>query len=203
MKTPKPTSLMPFLLALLLLASNAQAQPEEDRQTEIEKETASAGAISAARSQYAKNAMAEGISRDANVGAPLAQLSRRPPMPLRRGHASGNYRTPWMDRGNGHALIGAAIGFGLGAAIGAKANTDGHPGATVGAVVIFGGLGALIGGVIGANHGGPYSFAHHRRIFRPSSVGDGESDLSADSGSSHFENAPVERPASASTASLR
>jgi hypothetical protein len=55
------------------------------------------------------------------------------------------------QRGNGrYVLIGALIGFGLGAAIGAKANQDPH--ARVVAPVLFGGAGALIGGAIGASH---------------------------------------------------
>lgn len=105
-----------------------------------------------------------------------------------------------MDRGNGHALIGAAIGFGFGAAIGAKANSDSHAGATAAAVLIFGGVGALIGAAIGANHGGPNPFAHHRKPSRPSR--DGESDVDADSGGSRFDNAPAAPTPSASAAGL-
>jgi len=47
-------------------------------------------------------------------------------------------------------LIGALIGFGLGAAIGAKGNQDPH--ARVVVPVLFGGAGAMIGAAIGASH---------------------------------------------------
>ena len=49
-----------------------------------------------------------------------------------------------------HALIGALVGLGVGAAIGAKGNQDPH--ARVVAPVLFGGAGALIGAAIGASH---------------------------------------------------
>jgi hypothetical protein len=57
----------------------------------------------------------------------------------------------WRQRGNGrHALIGAVIGFGIGAALGAKGNKDPH--ARVTAPVLFGSVGALIGAAVGAGH---------------------------------------------------
>ena len=49
------------------------------------------------------------------------------------------------------ALIGAIIGFGLGAAFGAKVNTDQTPGTETKAVLLFGTLGGLLGAGIGAS----------------------------------------------------
>lgn len=77
---------------------------------------------------------------------------RRPPLVspnVRYFHPS--YTGMWRQKGNArHALIGALIGFGVGAAIGAKANKDPH--ARVSAPVLFGGFGGLIGAGIGASH---------------------------------------------------
>lgn len=130
MKRTSHASFLPFLLASLMVASGALAQTTEVRQTETEKNLLRSDAISAARSPYTQNVKAEGASGDAGDARLIAQRFRprpMPPLPPRRGYPQGNYRTPWMDHGNaGHALIGAAIGFGLGAALGATANTDHH-----------------------------------------------------------------------------
>jgi hypothetical protein len=190
----KHTRQIPFLylfLATFMLVSSALAQTTEDT-TEVDKYSPRSDEISAARTAYAQNANAEGISRDADDGLTLTQLSRegfsrdRPTRSSapRRGYSRGGYQTPWRD--HGHALIGAAIGFGLGAAIGAKTNTSPYPGTTVRAVFLIGSFGALIGGAIGAAHGS-YLFAHHRRAHRPSRAEDSESDLNADSIGPHFE----------------
>jgi len=66
-----------------------------------------------------------------------------------------------------HAAIGAVIGFALGAAIGAKVNTDQHVQARVGAPLIVGSIGALLGAVVGgtAPPGPGWSF-HRRRPLR-------------------------------------
>lgn len=57
-----------------------------------------------------------------------------------------------VSRRRRHALIGAIVGFGIGAAIGAKGNQDQHDRARVGAPLLGGGIGALIGAAIGAGH---------------------------------------------------
>ena len=203
MKNAKRMSLLSFLLAPLMLASSAPAQPAPkttaDLKTETDQGPRSGDAISAARSQYTQNARAEAISRDADDGVFSAQLSQRrmaPPIPSRRGYARGNYATPWMDQGNaGHAVIGAVIGFGLGAALGVGASAGNRTGTTrAGAALVVGGLGALIGGVIGGSHGGPYPFARHRRIHRPSRAEDSDSDLNADSAGSHSAGRPASAP---------
>jgi hypothetical protein len=165
MKHPRYVALGACLFASLLLSSSARAQ--------------STDAIAAARSQY--------ILRNADEAQP-AQFSRPGPMatPPYQGRPWRGYETPWSD--HGHLLIGAAIGFGLGAAAGAKFNMSPYPGATARAVFLCGGVGTLLGAAIGANHGGgPYAFAHHRRIHqpsqdRPSQTEDSSSDLSAAAG---------------------
>lgn len=185
MKCAKPIPFLLFLLASLLAASGALAQTKEDRQIETKRDSLREEAISAARSRYTQNAKVENASRDAgddndNVLAQLSRPKPMPPFPHHRGYARGNYPAPWIEHGNaGHAVIGAVIGFGLGAVLGATANSDRHPRATVGAVVLFGGLGALIGGVIGGSHGGHYAFAHRRKTYPRSGREGEESDLSA------------------------
>jgi hypothetical protein len=73
-----------------------------------------------------------------------------------------------MEHGDArHAAIGAAIGFGLGALIAIKVNADQHQAATAGAVFIFGGVGAVFGGLIGGSHAGPFAFARRRRDYQP------------------------------------
>lgn len=150
--------------ALLMSAFTARAQTTET--------------ITAARSQY--------TNRDAGEAAQLAQFSRPRPIapPPYRGRPMRSYQTPWSD--HGHALLGAAIGFGLGGALGAKYNTSTYPGATARAVFLCGGVAALLGAAIGANHGrGPYAFAHHKRTHQPARIDDSSGDLNAaaDSGS--------------------
>ncbi|HKM47210.1 MAG TPA: hypothetical protein VJX69_06460 [Terriglobales bacterium] len=205
MKRAKNIPFLPLLLASLMVASGALAQTTlaqttEERQTTNEKSPSTTDAISAARGPYIQDAKAADISRDAGDGIMLAQFSSgrsMRPSPPHRGYSRGSYQSPWMGHGNaGHAVIGAAIGFGLGAALGAAANKDRHPGATAAAVVLFGGFGALIGGAVGAAHGGPYPFAHHRRSRSPSwrkdKDVDEEPDLSAGSTGSHPEGRPAE-----------
>jgi hypothetical protein len=186
MTNSKHISLLHLVLTVLVLASNAMAQTATARPLEIANERANSESITAARNQYTNNANAERTTRNTDDSMQLAHLSRRAPRPSQHAHTPGYRRPPRMDYGDGgHALIGAAIGFGLGAAIGAKATTDSHPGATVGAVVLIGGLGALIGAMVGMNHGRSYPFAHHRKI--PPSLGnDEDSDRNANSARPFF-----------------
>jgi hypothetical protein len=203
MTNSKHISLLPLVLTMLVLASNAMAQTATARPLEIANEPANSESITAARNQYTNNANAERITRNTDDSMQLAQFSRRAPHPSQHAHTPGYRRSPRMDYGDsGHALIGAAIGFGLGAAIGAKATTDSHPGATVGAVVLIGGLGALIGAVVGGNHGGPYPFSHHRRT-PPSWGKDEDLDRSADSAGPHFGHSSAERSAEVGTGLAR
>jgi hypothetical protein len=65
----------------------------------------------------------------------------------------GSHSGTWRQTGNRrHALIGALIGFGIGAAIGAKGNQDQHTQARIVAPILFGGAGALIGAAVGGSH---------------------------------------------------
>jgi|SRR5215472_6785432 len=107
--------------------------------------------ITVARCAYTQHDNIAGCAGDGQTLSELAQR-RRAPFSSRdiRYHRIG-YAGMWRQRGNGrHALIGALIGFGVGAAIGAKGNQDPH--ARVSAPVLFGGAGAMIGAAIGASH---------------------------------------------------
>jgi hypothetical protein len=156
-----------LLLAPVLLASVALAQSADGQAA-----TGAAGeeSIAAARSQYTQTA---DIPPDANDGTTLAQLPRRGPgmpFPPQHGYPGRPYQTPWMDHGDaGHTLIGAAIGFGAGAAIGACGSDS--SGTTRGGRVIIGGvIFAVIGGFIGGSH----PWQHARRVYRPSGLEDDE-----------------------------
>ena len=205
MKHARYIPFLPLLLSLLTLAASPLAKATEDRQTE--KDPSLGSAISAARGPYTENAGVESISRDPGKGTTLAQFSQggisrgRParPFPPHHGYPRGSYQSPWRDHGSaGHAAIGAVIGFGLGAALGAAGNTDRHAGTTrAGTALIIGGLGAFIGGVIGGAHGGPYGFAHHRKTPPPALRGDEEPDLNAHFIGSHSEDRSAEQMASA------
>jgi hypothetical protein len=146
-----------FLLACLLLILSGL--PQAGAQT-AEEQTASDGPtakeILQARSPYTQH---EDLTCDCRDGQTLSELARRSSAPVvspRIRHPRGwgydgrRYGGMWRQPGNGrHALIGAIIGFGLGAAIGAKGNQDPH--ARVVAPVLAGGAGALIGAAIGAS----------------------------------------------------
>ena len=110
-----------------------------------------AGALAQPDSQQGKTDAGVAVARcaytqaDDSCTTTVAQMPRR--MPGLRpaiGPPPPRYSGMWMSPGSpGHALIGALIGFGLGAAIAAK----GHAGA--GGVVGLGTLGAGIGAAIG------------------------------------------------------
>ena len=147
----------PLLLTTMLLLTSAAIA-----QTAVEQAAADLPApVAAARCQYTPaDAACLGSSESGQATIStnddtLAQLPRRipgPPVRPRRppmGHPRGGYPGMWMPSGNGrHAAIGAIIGFGLGAALGAKANTDPHAGATVRASLLFGTFGALLGALV-------------------------------------------------------
>jgi hypothetical protein len=162
---------IPSLLASLLTVSSASAQTSD---APTANNLNAGSEIAAARSQYSQTPE---ISPDANHDTIVAQLARRGPgrpFPPQRGYPRGTYQTPWMEHGNaGHALVGAAIGFGVGAAIGACGSD--RSGTTLGGRVIIGGtILAVIGGAIGGAHPWP----HARRAYRPSwPEDDEESDL--------------------------
>jgi hypothetical protein len=153
--------MIPSLLASLLIVSSAAAQTSDAPPA---NNLNAGNEIAAARSQYSQTPE---ISPDANHDTIVAQLPRRGPgrpFPPQRGYPRGTYQTPWMEHGNaGHALVGAAIGFGVGAAIGACGSD--RSGTTLGGRVIIGGtILAVIGGAIGGAHPWP----HARRAYRRS-----------------------------------
>lgn len=159
------------LLASLLIASSAAAQNVDGPAT---NELPVRDEIVAARSPYTPM---PDISPIVNEGKSLAQLPRaRPGMPItpRHGYYRTGYQNPWMGSGDvAHPLIGAAIGFGVGAAIGALSSM--HNQTPVGNRVILGGsLFAFIGGAIGAAHVGSHPFMHRRRFYPPSWPDDDE-----------------------------
>jgi hypothetical protein len=84
----------------------------------------------------------------------------RRPMGPRRGYAYPGFSPP-----PALSPVGALIGFGFGAAAGAASANNGTAGAHVALGLIGGGLGALIGGAIGA---AANPFLHARRVYRPS-----------------------------------
>lgn len=103
-----------------------------------------------ARSENAHNNAAN--DRPATDGTMRAQLSRRGqrmPPARQTQYPRRSYPKTWPELGNSRgAAIGALVGGGLGVGLG-LAITDQHPRAKVGAALIFGGLGAVIGAVAG------------------------------------------------------
>ena len=151
-------SLVMYLLFALPSFSQTALQTNPDSES-----------ILAARSQYSRSDTDPGQQKDANAPkVPLAQVPRgrtfRPPMrpPRMMGYSEG-YPSMYTGDGSGrHKIIGALIGFGLGAALGARANTDRHPGADVKAAFAVGGIGALIGVAIGSSMPSLQSRNRHR-----------------------------------------
>jgi hypothetical protein len=167
-----------LLLASVLVTSVAFAQTDNGQTADSAAEE---NAISAARSQYTP---AASTSTDTDDDKRLAQFNRpMPGRPFPPQHAyPWGYQTPWTHHGGaGHVLIGAAIGFGVGAALGAHQSAqNGTP--VSGGIIIGGGLfgliGGCIGGAVGTFPGLHYSSVHRRRDYRPSwREDDEESDL--------------------------
>lgn len=136
---------------LLMLSGLPYAWPQTPvGQTAPDRPTAEK--ILVARRTYSQH---EDIASCSDDGQRLSEFARgrpSPPVPpyirYRRGRAYGGR---WQQPGNRRrALIGALLGFGVGAAIGATGNKDPH--ARVVAPVLFGGAGALIGAAIGTSN---------------------------------------------------
>jgi hypothetical protein len=146
------SSLLASLLLILSALPCARAQTEEGQTA---NNTPTAREVPAARSSYTQNADVTCCSRYGRTA--LAQRTPFPLVPYRiryprgRDYDGRGYEGTWRQTSNGrHVLIGALIGFGLGAALGAKGNQNPH--SRVLAPVLFGGAGALIGAGIGASH---------------------------------------------------
>ena len=143
----------PMLIASMTLAQSSNSQTEDK----------SSPAIALARCQYTAtddSCRGQGTSDnpdpDTKAMVAQSQFPRRMPRPPMRPprppmtHPRAGYPGMWMEPTPRHAAIGALIGFGLGAAAGAKANTDQHPGMGFKAALFGGGIGAMLGAVIGA-----------------------------------------------------
>jgi hypothetical protein len=145
------------LLTSLLAATPSPAQTGDSSPTD----PAPSDRIVAARNQYAIPDVASTDSPDSDT---LAQFpSRRPGMyPRRGGYPRPAYPSMYRPEINGrHVLIGALIGFGIGAAVVAK----GH--GSAGATVAIGMIGAGIGAGMGAGMPSYYARNRSRRGLRP------------------------------------
>ena len=147
-----------YFLATLLVVSSAVAQTAGARSSD---DLSGSGEIAAARTKYLEKAVDEAASDDSQTEAQLQRRGPGRPVP-RRGYYRGGYPTPWMANGDpGHALIGAGIGFAIGATIGAVGAV--HNGTPIGGGVFIGGsLFALLGAAVGASHGAGHPFMHRR-----------------------------------------
>jgi hypothetical protein len=176
MKNTKYIPLLSFLLAALTLTSSTMAQTIEAQPNETENDAGSIDSIAAARSKYARTFDTSPETSDPTL-AQLRGSGPARPFPRQRPYPRGTYQTPWTDHGNaGHILVGAAIGFGIGAALGAHNSArDGTP--VAGGIVIGGGLFALLGGCVGKAVGevqGLHFASAHHKTFRQAATGDDE-----------------------------
>jgi hypothetical protein len=141
------------LLMLLLLGPAALAQAGNPLPDAPQPQD-----LSSARPELTppSNAEASGESKLISQARQYPRFPRRPARPSRgRVYASGYSSPP------GLSPIGALIGFGAGAAIGASNPADGTVRAHVTLGLIGGTIGAFIGGVIGG------AFPHVRRRYPP------------------------------------
>jgi hypothetical protein len=169
----KNLRIVALVLAVPILVSAALGQADT-AQTASEAPSA---ALAAARCQYTP---AEESCHALSIPEPAdnktddttlqAQTPRHMPGPPFRPHrpmGGPRYRYPgngqpgmWATEGNSrHAVIGGLIGFGLGAALGASADTNVR--GRVAASLVVGSLGALIGAVAG--YGVPSYHSHNQR----------------------------------------
>ncbi len=157
-----------FLASLLLIPSAMPVARAQTGEGQISDDGLTGERILAGRDLYLDHNDSERDSvlhlRDDNVArdvgdtrtfSELAQNRTGPAVPRQVRYPRGrSYGGTWRrQRGNGrHALIGALIGFGIGAALGAKGNQDQNTRARISAPILFGGVGALIGAAVGASH---------------------------------------------------
>ena len=165
---------IPSLLATLLVVSNVVAQTADGPATDALSEP---GGISAARSKYLEKAADAAATKESQTEAQLPRRGRGMPRPPQRGRNWGGPPTPWMANSDpGHALIGAGIGFAIGATIGAVGAL--HNRTPVGNGVFIGGsLFGLFGAAIGASHSPGHPFMHRRRAYPVWPEGDEEGHL--------------------------
>jgi hypothetical protein len=161
------------LLTPLLLVSSVLAQAGDQ---EVADQVANQAEITAARSRYLQTEDLSGGPSDRQAYPQSRRPSPQSSLPPRTGYPPRGYPARWSGGSPKHAAIGALIGFGLGAALGAKFNTDHHDGAGVKAALLFGTFGALIGATVG-NSFGPM---HHRAVYRRRWPAEGELGSNAD-----------------------
>ena len=131
----KNLCVIPSLLAILLVVSSAVAQTADGPATDALSE---AGGISAARSKYVEKAGDEAATNDSRAEAQRRRQGRGMRKPTQRGYNRSGYPTRWMANSDpGHVLIGAGIGFAIGAIIGAVGAV--HNGTSAGNGVFIGG----------------------------------------------------------------
>lgn len=135
-----------LLIQSVLPCASAQTPGQTEGQTangsknDTADDSPAAESILVARSQYTQH---QDFPRRP---VPMAPPHIRYPRPR-------PYSRMWQQPQNGrHAAIGALIGLGLGVAIGIKGNQDQHPQARIGAPILFGAVGALMGAAIGGSH---------------------------------------------------
>ena len=149
------------LLATLLVVSSAVAQTSGGPAS---AELSDPTGIAAARTKYLEKTVDASATKDGIAQARLPRRGRGIPIPPHRGYNRGSYPIPWANSDPGHLLIGAGIGFAIGATIGAVA--AGENGKSVGNAVLLGGpLFALFGAAIGASHSSGHPFIHRRRRY--------------------------------------
>jgi hypothetical protein len=140
--------------SLLLIQSGLSFAWAQDGHGQTANDSLAAEEILVARNPYTEH---EGVPCCAGETQTPVEIAQSRPasvvLPQIRYPRGRGYERTWRQRGNGrHALVGALIGFGLGAAIGAKGNQDQHTRARVVAPILVGSAGALIGAAIGASH---------------------------------------------------
>ncbi len=177
----KYTKCFCFLMAVILPATTALAQTSERWPSD---ESATSDDVAAARRPYTQNADRQGD----NKGNTLAQVGRRggPPFSAHGGYPRREgYASPRAGHPNaGHLLIGAAIGFGIGATlVGINSARNGTP--VGGGVILGGSLFGFIGGAFGSAIGGSHTFAHRGRFYLPSVPEEEQADRGSESQVSH------------------
>jgi len=143
MKIPATMILFLGILPRALLGQTYNARAAEDLPSVI-----------AARCQLTSNARECGeLAKASKTQGPAqqsGQLAQHYPGPYHRPCCRGGYDSAyppdWSDNGH-HAAIGALIGFGLGATVGATANPP--KGERVAASLVVGSIGALLGAAFG------------------------------------------------------
>jgi hypothetical protein len=157
-----------LLLAVLGTAAYALGQTDDSLATpDLPRQ------IAVARCAYAQSENACGANPSQDTGAQDGSTAQarfpgripRPPMAPRRqmGYPRAGYPSPWMGEGHpGHALIGALVGGGVGAAAGINIHTNNQSGPNVVGAIVLGGLGAMVGGIIGNS----VPWTHGQRLHR-------------------------------------